>query len=153
MTVEIRATPLADKIIEGPAKKTRNAYDQFKADLATRGCAALAYQLSGGFLDHQCVVHLTAQLRVIVAFESPEIAYVVLIGNHDRDRPQLDVYRQAHDWATGEDSTPPADHHGCGGYHPCPGDLRCSCETAGYCLRGRCPACATTTCMTSPAST
>ncbi|HEX9624042.1 MAG TPA: hypothetical protein VF979_06665, partial [Streptosporangiaceae bacterium] len=28
---------------------------------------------------------------------------------------------QAHDWVTGEDSKPPADHHGCGGYHPCPG--------------------------------
>jgi hypothetical protein len=49
--------------------------------------------------------------------------------------------QQAHDWATGEDSKPPADHHGCGDYHPCPGQRRCSCEDAGYCLRGQCPAC------------
>lgn len=49
--------------------------------------------------------------------------------------------QQAHDWATGEDSKPPADHHGCGDYHPCPGERRCSCEDAGYCLRGQCPAC------------
>jgi hypothetical protein len=49
--------------------------------------------------------------------------------------------QQAHDWVTGEDAKPPADHHGCGGYHPCPGDPRCACETAGYCLRGQCPAC------------
>jgi hypothetical protein len=48
---------------------------------------------------------------------------------------------QAHDWVTGEDGTPPADHHGCGAYHPCPGDRRCLCEAAGHCLRGRCPAC------------
>jgi hypothetical protein len=48
---------------------------------------------------------------------------------------------QAHDWLTGEDSKPPADHHGCGDYYPCPGLLRCSCEAAGYCLRGLCPAC------------
>jgi hypothetical protein len=48
---------------------------------------------------------------------------------------------QAHDWATGEDSKPPADHHGCGDYYPCPGDRRCLCEAAGYCLQGRCPAC------------
>ena len=54
--------------------------------------------------------------------------------------------QQAHDWATGEDSKPPADHHGCGGYHPCPGDIRCTCEEAGYCLRGRCPACADRAC-------
>lgn len=49
--------------------------------------------------------------------------------------------QQAHDWATGEDLRPPADHHGCGAYHPCPGDLRCSCEEAGYCRRGQCAAC------------
>lgn len=48
---------------------------------------------------------------------------------------------QAHNWATGEDAKPPADHHGCGDYHPCPGLRRCSCEAAGYCLRGQCPAC------------
>jgi hypothetical protein len=38
-------------------------------------------------------------MRVIVAFESPEIAYVVLIGNHERDRPPLDVYQQLYELA------------------------------------------------------
>lgn len=49
--------------------------------------------------------------------------------------------QQAHEWATGEDSRPPADHHGCGDYHPCPGQIRCTCEVAGHCLGGQCPAC------------
>jgi hypothetical protein len=49
--------------------------------------------------------------------------------------------QQAHDWATGEDARPPADHHGCGDYHPCPGQIRCICEAAAHCLGGRCPAC------------
>jgi hypothetical protein len=53
---------------------------------------------------------------------------------------------QTHDWVTGEDLKPPADHHGCGDYHPCPGLLRCSCEAAGYCLRGQCPACTDRVC-------
>jgi hypothetical protein len=53
---------------------------------------------------------------------------------------------QAHDWVTGENLTPPADHHGCGDYHPCPGLRRCLCEAAGYCLRGQCPACADQVC-------
>jgi hypothetical protein len=52
-----------------------------------------------------------------------------------------DGVQQAHDWVTGEDSKPPADHHGCGAYHACPGDLRCSCEEAGNCLGGQCAAC------------
>lgn len=49
-------------------------------------------------------------------------------------------------WLTGEDITPPVDHHGCGAYHPCPGDRRCTCEAAGHCLHGKCPACATRPC-------
>lgn len=45
-----------------------------------------------------------------------------------------------------KDAKPPADHHGCGAYHPCPGEFRCSCERAGYCLRGQCAACIDRTC-------
>lgn len=52
-----------------------------------------------------------------------------------------EAVEQAHAWVTGEDAKPPADHHGCGDYYPCPGLRRCSCEAAGYCLRGQCPAC------------
>ena len=57
-----------------------------------------------------------------------------------------EAVEQAHDWATGEAAKPPADHHGCGDYYPCPGLRRCSCEAAGYCLRGQCPACAERIC-------
>lgn len=35
---------------------------------------------------------------------------------------------------------------GWGAYHPCPGELRCSCEAVGYCLRGQCAACVDRTC-------
>ena len=94
MAVEVRATPLANKIIEELPRRSRRAYDQFEADLAARGCAAQAYRLSGDLLDHLCVVHLIGTLRVIVAFESAEVAYVVLVGNHDDSRPPLDVYQQ-----------------------------------------------------------
>jgi hypothetical protein len=78
--VEIRATPLANKIIEELPRRSRRAYDLFEADLAARRCAALAYRLSGGLLDHLCVAHLIGTMRVIVAFESAEAAYVVLDG-------------------------------------------------------------------------
>ena len=94
MAAEIRATPLANKIIEELPRRSRHAYNQFEADLAARGCAALAYRLSGDLLDHLCVVHLIGVLRVIVAFESADVAYVVPVGNHDDSRPPLDVYQQ-----------------------------------------------------------
>jgi hypothetical protein len=116
VAVEVRATPLANKIIEELPRRSRRAYDQFEADLAARGCAALAYRLSGGLVDHLCVVHLIGTLRVIVAFESAEVAYVVLAGNHDDSRPPLDVYQQLYVLAgheppdqTGRDKPPCCD--------------------------------------------
>ena len=39
----VRATPLANKIVEN-ARRSRRAYDQCEADLAARRCAALAYR-------------------------------------------------------------------------------------------------------------
>jgi hypothetical protein len=75
---------------------------------------------------------------------------VVMQGHEGQPEAEPDRYpppqwgeavEQAHNWVTGEDLKPPADHHGCGDYHPCPGIRRCLCEAAGYCLRGQCPAC------------
>src|SRR6185437_5411221 len=89
----------------------------------------------------------------VANIEEEMITYLdaVIMQGHEGEPPaEPDRYpppqwaegvKQAHDWATGEEMEPPADHHGCGSYHPCPGDVRCRCETAGYCLRGRCPAC------------
>lgn len=97
MTVEVRATPLANKLIEALPRRSRRAYDDFEADLARRGCAALAYRLTGHELDHLCVVHLVGLLRVIVAFETTEIAYVLLVGDHDERYPALDVYQRLYE--------------------------------------------------------
>jgi len=78
------------------------------------------------------------------------LSAVVMQGHEGQPPAEPDKYpppqwgeavEQARDWATGEDSKPPADHHGCGDYYPCPGDRRCLCEAAGHCLRGQCPAC------------
>ena len=52
------------------------------------------YRLSGDLLDHLCVAHLTGKMRVIVAFEAADIAYIVLVGDHDSRQPPLDVYQQ-----------------------------------------------------------
>jgi len=94
----------------------------------------------------------------VANFEEEMMAYldaVVMQGHEGQPLAEPGRYpppqwgegvQQAHDWATGEDDKPPADHHGCGAYYPCPGDLRCSCEAVGYCLRGQCAACIDRTC-------
>jgi hypothetical protein len=46
VAVEVRATPLANKIIEELPRRSRRAYDQIEVDLTARGCAALANRLS-----------------------------------------------------------------------------------------------------------
>jgi hypothetical protein len=63
-------------------------------DLAARGCRALAYRLSGPTpLDHMCVKHLSSSLRVVVAFESPHRAWILLVGPHDDDQI-MDIYAE-----------------------------------------------------------
>jgi hypothetical protein len=102
VSAEVRATPLANNVIKELPRRSRLAYDQFEADLAARGCAALKYRLSGELLDHLCVLHLIGALRAIVAFESAEVAYVILAGNHDDSQPPPDVYRSLYALAAHE---------------------------------------------------
>jgi hypothetical protein len=56
---------------------------------------ALAYRLSGPTpVDHLCVKHLGGSLRVVVAFESPTRAWILLVGPHDDQDPVLNVYAE-----------------------------------------------------------
>jgi hypothetical protein len=41
-----------------------------------------------------CVKHLSGSLRVVVAFESPHRAWVLLVGPHDDDVQILDIYAE-----------------------------------------------------------
>lgn len=95
MPTAVLATPRADQQIQGLDRKQAKKFDEFLDDLAAQGCAALAYRLSGPTpLDHLCVKHLGGSLRVVVAFESPQRAWVLLVGpHHDRD-PILNVYTE-----------------------------------------------------------
>ena len=61
--------------------------------LAAEGCAALSYWLAGDPpIDHLCVKHLDGNLRVIVAFESDERAWVLLVGEHDESAGATSIY-------------------------------------------------------------
>jgi hypothetical protein len=92
---EVLATSRAEQQIAGLRKKQAKAIDQFLDDLANRGCGALAYRLSGAApVDHLCVKHLPGSLRVVVAFETPERAWVLLVGSHDDQDTVLNVYSE-----------------------------------------------------------
>jgi hypothetical protein len=92
---EVLATPRAEQQIAALARQQTEAFERFLDDLAAQGCKALAYRLTGTHpVDHFCVKHLTGTLRVIVAFETTERAWVLIVGPHTDDRPSIDVYAE-----------------------------------------------------------
>jgi hypothetical protein len=98
VTVQIAETLLASAqaaILRGPARK---AYEAFLDDLAHRGCAALGYRVTGPEpLPRLCVKHLRGSDRVVVAFESARLAWVLLVGPHGD--PGIDVYDRLYEIA------------------------------------------------------
>jgi len=92
---EVIATPRADQQIAGLDRTHARAFGEFLDDLAARGCQALGYRLSGSApVDHLCVKHLRDSLRVVVAFEGQQRAWILLVGRHDDQDPVLNVYAE-----------------------------------------------------------
>jgi hypothetical protein len=92
---EVLATPRADQQIAGLDRTHARAFGEFLDDLAARGCKALGYRLSGPApVDHLCVKHLRDSLRVVVAFEGQQRAWILLVGRHDAQDPVLNVYAE-----------------------------------------------------------
>jgi hypothetical protein len=95
MPTEVLATPRAEQQIDGLTRRQAKGFDNFLNELAAAGCRALAYRLSGDPpLDHMCVKHLGGALRVVVAFETPQRAWILLVGPHDDQDPALNVYAE-----------------------------------------------------------
>ena len=97
MTTEVIATPRADQQIAELDRTHAKVFGDFLDDLAAQGSRALGYRLSGPTpVDHMCVKHLRGSLRVVVAFEEPGRAWILLVSRHDgRDRV-LDVYAEVY---------------------------------------------------------
>jgi hypothetical protein len=93
MPVQVIETPIAATQAAGLRGHAKRAYDAFLDDLAARGCAALAYRLTGPDpLPRLCVKHLRAQDRVVVAFTEKHEAWVLLVAPHLDDDPGRNVY-------------------------------------------------------------
>jgi hypothetical protein len=95
MPTEVLATPRAEQQIGALTRKHSKSLEDFLNQLAAVGCQALAYRLSGDLpIDHLCVKHLSGSLRVVVAFETPHRAWILLVGPHDDQDPILNVYAE-----------------------------------------------------------
>lgn len=95
MPTEVVATPRAEQQIAGLDRVHARAFGDFLDDLAARGCRALGYRLSGSTpVDRMCVKHLRDNFRVVVAFEAPHRAWILLVGRHDDQDPVLNVYAE-----------------------------------------------------------
>jgi hypothetical protein len=95
--VAVQATPIAEQQIARLRGRPKSSFDTWLARLKTSGCAALTYRLSGADIERLCVFHLYGELRVIVAFATPDHAVVLLVGPHDDADPDVDVYTQLYD--------------------------------------------------------
>jgi hypothetical protein len=92
---EVLATPRAEQQIRGLSRRQAKTLDTFLNDLAANGCRALAYRLSGHApVDQLCVKHLSGSVRVVVAFETLQRAWILLVGPHDDQDPALNVYAE-----------------------------------------------------------
>ncbi len=82
---DVVETPTATTQVAGLRGPNRAAYDTFLPDLARRGCEAMDYRVTGDLLERLCVRHLRASWRAVVAFADPDVACVVLVGQHTSD--------------------------------------------------------------------
>ncbi|WP_433376696.1 hypothetical protein ACQPZX_08315 [Actinoplanes sp. CA-142083] len=95
MSVKIFRTPRADQQLRSRSKGDQKKVIAFLRDLEANGCAALSYRLTGSDpLERLCDKHLGGRLRVIVAFESEQTAWLMLVADHDDSDPDFNIYAE-----------------------------------------------------------
>ena len=95
--VAVQATRVAQDQIARLRGRSKSSFEAWLVRLKKSGCAALTYRLTGEEVERLCVFHLFGELRVIVAFATPDHAVVLLVGPHDDSDPGIDVYTQLYD--------------------------------------------------------
>lgn len=93
MSVRVLFTDLASQQSGALRGKQQIQVANFLDQLKAQGCAALGYRLTGDSpLEHLCVKHVGGQLRVVAAFQSAQLAWILLVAPHDDADPGIDVY-------------------------------------------------------------
>ena len=73
------------------------AVKQARAELQQIGCRAAHYRLSGAGVEHLCVLRLRDNFRMVLLFPAEDEVAVLLVGPHERENPDLDVYRRLYE--------------------------------------------------------
>jgi hypothetical protein len=61
-------------------------------ELGRSGCAAAHYRLSGDGVERICVRRLRDNWRMVLSFPASDEVAIVLVGPHERENPDLDIY-------------------------------------------------------------
>lgn len=94
MSFRVGITPTGQRSVDALRGKARDSYDEVLFRLASEGCRAASYRLTGPIVEHICSVPLYGRYRALVCFPDEERVVILLVGEHVRRSPELDVYRQ-----------------------------------------------------------
>lgn len=93
MSFQVSITPTGQRSVKALRGKARKSFDAAVQRLASEGCAAGDYRLSGEVVEHICSLQLYGLHRALVCFPDDESVVVLIVGEHRDSYPKLDVYR------------------------------------------------------------
>lgn len=93
MSFRVSITPTGQRSVRELRGKARKSFDAAVERLAAEGCKAGDYRLAGDGIEHNCSAQLYGRHRALVYFPDDKSIVVLPVGEHLRDDPKLDVYR------------------------------------------------------------
>lgn len=93
MSFRVSITPTGQRSVDALRGKARRSFDAAVERLASEGCKGGDYRLTGEGIEHICSMQLYGRHRALVCFPDDESVVVLLVGEHLRDDPEVDVYR------------------------------------------------------------
>lgn len=94
---DVWLTPEAAEDVKGLRGAHARDVKKARAELERIGCEAAPYRLSGADVEHLCVLKLRDNFRMVLLFPAENEVAVLLVGPHDRENPDLDVYRRLYE--------------------------------------------------------
>jgi hypothetical protein len=89
---DVWLTPEAAEDVRALRGQQAHAVKRARAELERIGCQAAHYRLSGAGVEHLCVLKLRDSFRMVLLFPAANEVAILLVGPHDRENPDLDVY-------------------------------------------------------------